>query len=173
MTVPRPPAVRPTGPGGTFRAMRLCLLAFALAVPATAQTAAAPPDSAGVLPYGRALTYRAILAETRLLRAVAPDTAVAPSDPVLGIGQLVVDETVSRTGSYFYDVFYRLWSPPADARFLSVVLSEQPLPGQGTLVSVRLDGELAFQGRLTPNEEAAETLARQAVVATLRRLPRG
>ncbi len=155
------------------------LLLFALALPVAAQTPAAQadasrPDSSGVWPYGQARTYRAVLAETRQLRAAAPDTAAsAPADPVLGLGQLVVDETVSRTGSYCYDVFYRLWRPPADARFVSVVLSEQPLPGQGTLVAVRLDGEVVFQGRLTPSEEAAEALARRAVVATLQRLPRG
>lgn len=139
----------------------------------------APPDSAQVIPYGTSITYGAIQAETVLLQLAAPDTVAAAlgrdtnADPFLGIGQLVVDETLSRTGSYFYDVFYRLWNPPADARFVSVVLAEQPIPGQGTLVTVRLDGELVFQGRLSPREEAAEELARQAVGFTLRRLPRG
>lgn len=151
------------------------LLLFALALPVAAQTGpASRPDAPEVFTYGQSRTYRAILAETRQLQIVAPDTAVSASpDPALGIGQLVVDETVSRTGSYCYDVFYRLWRPPADARFVSVVLSEQPLPGQGTLIAVRLDGEIVFQGRLTPSEEAAEALARQAIVATLQRLPRG
>ena len=151
------------------------LLLFALALPVAAQTGqASRPDASEVFTYGQSRTYHAILAETRQLQIVAPDTAVSASpDPTLGIGQLVVDETVSRTGSYCYDVFYRLWRPPADARFVSVVLSEQPLPGQGTLIAVRLDGEIVFQGRLTPSEEAAEALARQAIVATLQRLPRG
>ena len=162
-----------TGP--PMRALLLFALALPVAaLPVAAQTGeASRADSSGVWPYGQSRTYRAILAETRRLQIAAPDTAVAPADPVLGLGQLVVDETVSRTGSYFYDVFYRLWRPPADARFVSVVLSEQPLPGQGTLIAVRLDGEVVFQGRLTPTEEAAETLARQAVAATLQRLPRG
>lgn len=144
------------------------------AVVAADSAVVAPPRPAAVLPYGRATTYRAILAETRRLRLVRPDPVpVDSAGSPLGLGRLVVDETVTRTGSYFYDVFYRLWQPPDNAQFVSVVLSEQPLPGQGTLVAVRLDGELVFQSRLTPNEEQAETLARQAVGATLRRLPRG
>lgn len=132
-------------------------------------------DSARIVPYGLSRTYQAIQAERIRLQPVRPDSAdgAAFSDPLLGIGQLVVDETVSRTGSYFYDVFYRLWRPPPDARFVSVALSEQPLPGQGTLIAVRLDGELVFQARLSPREEDAESLARQAVSFTLQRLPRG
>ena len=140
---------------------------------ATLAVLAVGASASAQVPYGRAVTYRAILAETARLRPAPLDTTAANDDPSLGLGQLVVDETVSRTGGYFYDVFYRLWRPPADAQFVSVVLSEQPLPGQGTLVAVRLDGELVYQARLTPREEEAETLARQAVVATLRRLPRG
>lgn len=133
-------------------------------------------DTSETIAYGSALTLRAMLLESRSLRPVLQDPAIQQtenSDPFLGIGQLVVDETVTRTGSYFYDVFYRLWNPPPDARFVSVVLSEQPLTGQGTLISVRLDGELVFQSRLTPREDAAEELARQAIGFTLRRLPRG
>ena len=141
---------------------------------AVPDSVAAPPRPRATIPYGQATTYRAILAESRGLRLVRPravpvDSAGAP----LGIGRLVVDETLTRTGSYFYDVFYRLWRPPPDAQFVSVVLQESPVPGQGTLVAVRLDGELVFQSRLTPNEEQAETLARQAVRATLQRVTRG
>lgn len=140
---------------------------------ATAQEARA--DSTDPFAYGTVLTYRAMLAQSRELRRIPTDPTVhaSDSDPFLGIGRLVVDETISRTGSYFYDVFYRLWQPPEGARFVSVILSEQPLPGQGTLVSVRLDGELVFQSRLSPREEDAEALAQQAVGFTLRRLPQG
>ncbi len=146
----------------------LVLLLLALPV-ASAQT------SPEIVDYGLQRTYRAIMAETVRLRYIEPDAASADTTGrrMMGIGRLVVDETISRTGSYFYDVFYRLWRPPPDAQFLSISISERPLPGQGTLVAVRLDGELVFQSRLTPREDEAETLAQQAVSATARRLPRG
>ncbi|MGB3541942.1 CsgE family curli-type amyloid fiber assembly protein [Rubrivirga sp.] len=153
--------------------MRLLFLLFLLAGPLTAQ----PADSSEVrlqpFPYGTSLTVQSILAEARALRPIPPappDSTSVTADPFAGIGRLVVDETISRTGSYFYDVFFQLWRPPDEARFVSVVLAEQPLPGQGTLVSVRLDGELVFQSRLPPREDEAEAVARQAVGATLRRL---
>ena len=147
--------------------------ALVLSPSATGQEARA--DSTESFAYGTVLTYRAMLAQSRELRLIPTDPTVRPddSDPFMGIGRLVVDETLSRTGSYFYDVFYRLWQPPEGARFVSVILSEQPLPGQGTLVSVRLDGELVFQSRLSPREEDAEALAQQAVGFPLRRLPQG
>ncbi|PAP77442.1 CsgE family curli-type amyloid fiber assembly protein [Rubrivirga marina] len=158
-----------------MRALLLLTVGLVVATPA-GEAQGVPTDSArSVVPYGLATTYGELQAERRQLRRLPPDPAEAEQtgDPMLGIGQLVVDETVSRSGSYFYDVFYRLWSPPEDSRFMSVVLSEQPLPGQGTLVAIRLDGELVFQARLSPREEEAEQLARQAVVFVLRRLPRG
>lgn len=160
--------------------MRVLILACVLLASAQAQTTGAPPPDSShsvsvPFPYGQAATYRAILMETRALRPLplAPIATDSLGDPVLGLGRLVVDETISRTGAYFYDVFYRLWQPPPDAQFMSVAVSEQPLPGQGTLIAIRLDGELVFQSRLTPREEEAETLAQQAVAATARRLPRG
>ena len=131
-------------------------------------------DSTGVFMYGRARTYRSMLNEMVGLQLYEIEmTADSLRDPRLGIGRLVVDETLTRTGSYFYDVFYRLWQPPRDASFSSIVLSESPLPGQGTLVIVRLDGELIYQARLPPREEEAEAVARQAVLMALRRLPSG
>mgnify|MGYP003145741059 CR=1 FL=1 len=154
--------------------MRRVILLFLIA-PAIG---VAQPTSAEDLPllnYGLERTYRAILAEMRPLQYAQQDSADEGMSAVstLGLGRLVVDETISRTGSYFYDVFYRLWQPASDAQFLTVAISERPLPGQGTLVAVHLDGELVFQSRLSPREEEAETLAQQAVSATARRLPRG
>ena len=154
----------------------LLFLVGLVALAPTGHAQVASTDTArAVVPYGLATTYAAIQAERGQLRPLPPDPTEAErgGDPMLGIGQLVVDETVSRSGSYFYDVFYRLWSPPEDARFMSVVLSEQPLPGQGTLIAIRLDGELVFQARLSQREEEAVQLARQAVGFVLRRLPRG
>ena len=159
--------------------MRPLALLFALLT--SGVHAQAPADSAGpgdqaarpVVAYGQGLTLREIQRETARLvpRPVAPDSAV--TEARLGIIQLVVDETVSRAGAQFYDVFYQLWRPPPGASFSTLVLSEQPVPGQGTLVSVRLDGEVVFQSRLQPREEVIEQTAQQAVQTVLRRFAGG
>ena len=135
----------------------------------SAQTEAVVPRPA--LAFGQATTLRDIQREIGRLRLKprAPaDSAFTESQ--IGVIRLVVDETVSRSGALFYDLFYALWRPPAGAAFSTVVLSEQPLPGQGTLVSVRLDGEVVFQSRLQPREEVIEQTAELAVQTTLRRI---
>ncbi len=135
----------------------------------SAQAAAAVLRPA--VPFGSAVTYRDIQREygqLQLKPRAVPDSAFTEAQ--IGIIRLVVDETISRSGSLFYDVFYQLWRPPAGAAFSTVVLSEQPLPGQGTLVSVRLDGEVVFQSRLQPREEVIEQTAEIAVQTTLRRI---
>lgn len=162
--------------------MRRVLLVMLALLPGAAlcqspedSTAAPPPGaSAQLFPYGNSRTYRAIVNETLVLilreRQAEPDSL---RDPELGLGNLVVDETLTRTGGYFYDVFFRLWRPPPGTGFASVTVQETPLPGQGTLIAVQLSGELVFQARLPIREEEAEPIARQAVSVTLRRLPRG
>ncbi|OZC04235.1 CsgE family curli-type amyloid fiber assembly protein [Rubricoccus marinus] len=161
---------------------RLFLVSLALLpAGAVAQSPAVPDSSADDttaraewIPYGYSRTYRDIVNETLVLVMRESETAAdSLRDPQLGIGKLVVDETLTRTGGYFYDVFFRLWRPPVEASFFSVVISESPLPGQGTLIAIQLDGELIYQARLPIREEEAEEVARQAVIATLRRLPRG
>lgn len=131
---------------------------------AAAQTAARP-----AIPFGQAVTLGELQREYSQLRLKPrPDSVFTEAQ--IGVIRLVVDETLSRAGSQFYDVFYQLWRPPPSAAFSTVVLSEQPLPGQGTLVSVRLDGEIVFQSRLQPREDVIEQTAEQAVRTTLRRV---
>lgn len=164
----------PSLPVATVRFL-VTLLAVCAGTHAGAQTPPPPADSAATagpsIPFGMSRTYGDIQREFGRLRVrprATPDSAFTESR--LGIIQLVVDETISRAGAQFYDVFYQLWRPPPGAAFSTVVLSEQPLPGQGTLVSVRLDGEVVFQSRLQPREEAIEQAAQAAAQATLRRL---
>ena len=147
----------PAAPGGQAAAADSAQAAAAVLRPAVA--------------FGTSVTYRDIQREygrLRLKPRAVPDSAFTESQ--IGIIRLVVDETISRSGALFYDVFYQLWRPPAGAAFSTVVLSEQPLPGQGTLVSVRLDGEVVFQSRLQPREEVIEQTAELAVQTTLRRI---
>ncbi len=158
-----------------------CAAASAQPVPAAPTPGARPTagDSAQAaaavlrpaVPFGSSVTYRDIQREYGGLRPkprAVPDSAFTEAQ--IGIIRLVVDETISRAGALFYDVFYQLWRPPPGAAFSTVVLSEQPLPGQGTLVSVRLDGEVVFQSRLQPREEVIEQTAELAVQTTLRRV---
>lgn len=137
--------------------------------------AATPSPPRAVFPYGRSLTYREILTEARSLRRLPepPLDSAAGVDPVLGVTGLIVDETVSPPGRLFYETFFLAWTPPPGAERVTVTVGEQPLPGNGTAVVIRTDGEIVVQTRLPRRAEEVEDLAGQAVAFVRRRLAGG
>lgn len=113
--------------------------------------------------------YEQLLREYRNMQRIpeAPDST-ATDDPDarikrLEIDGLVVDETQTRLGRSFYDTFYRVWESPRGAFNFTVTVQEQPVPNLGTRVTVRVNGEIAFQTQLQPREELVQGAARQAV----------
>jgi hypothetical protein len=141
--------------------------ALLVSAPAWAQGA----DRAEPARYGYARTYADILAETARLRPApsAPDS-LGPAGPFVGISGLVVDETATPAGRLFYETFFLLWAPPRGAERTTVTLGERPLPGNGTAVVARADGEVLFQTRLPRRPDEVEDLARSAVRFVRQRL---
>lgn len=104
----------------------------------------------------------------RRLRALQPrDSAVAIEASLLLEG-LVVDQTRTRLGRQFYDLFYRRWEAPEGAAGLTVTVEERPAPGRGSVVTVRADGEVTFRARLQPDRGYLERAARAAIFYTRR-----
>jgi hypothetical protein len=138
----------------------------------TVEVAPAPPRWFG---YGRSITYPDIQAETSRLRYAprAQGDTLRSVDPFIGIQGLVVDETATPPGRLFYETFFLLWSPPPGAERTTITLGEQPLPGNGTAILVRADGELLLQTRLPRRPDEVEDLARQAVQFVRQRLAGG
>ncbi len=90
----------------------------------------------------------------------------------LEIDGLIVDETLSKIGRDFYDYFYSRWQAPPDAVNFTVTITEQPVPGLGTRVLVKVNDELVFQAQLQPREELIENAAQQAIYYTAGSLQR-
>lgn len=163
-------------PRPRFRSACVVLLVTVAASPAAGQDA---PDSTGVsvaswFSYGRSITYADIAAETARLRlAPTPADTLRSVDPFIGIQGLVVDETATPPGRLFYETFFLLWTPPAGAERTTVTLGEQPLPGNGTAILIRADGEILLQTRLPRRPDEVEDLARQAVQYVRQRLAGG
>jgi curli production assembly/transport component CsgE len=141
-----------------------------------------PPDTLGTrqVPYfGTGLGYDEIRQEyARLQRLSEPEDTTASDDPDAGIQRLeidglVVDETLTKLGRDFYDVFFRVWQAPRDAINFTVAVQEQPAPGIGTVVTVTVNDELVFQTRLQPQPEVIEAAARQAAYLAYQHLERG
>jgi hypothetical protein len=72
------------------------------------------------------------------------------------------------SGRDFYAEFYRLWQRPPGSLNYTVVVEEQPMPGMGTRILVRVNDELAFQTQLQPRLEMIEEAAWQGVGFTYR-----
>jgi|GEM_PF-4112321 len=86
---------------------------------------------------------------------------------------LVIDETRSIQGRDFYNIFYRNWEAPEGAMNYTVYVREQPGRGQGSVVEVRVNDEIAFRTQLQPRYEVVEEAAHQAVQFTQRFMQRG
>lgn len=86
------------------------------------------------------------------------------ADPVaLEIDGLIVDETVSRAGRNFYQIFYNLWQPPPNASNFSILISEKPARGMGTIIIVEVNDNRVIETPLQPRYDIVEAIAEQAV----------
>ena len=76
---------------------------------------------------------------------------------------MILDETISKIGRDFYNIFYQYWQAPKDAYNFTVRISEQPAPNLGTMVSVTVNETKTFQSRLQPRFDTIEEAGKQAV----------
>ncbi len=76
---------------------------------------------------------------------------------------MVVDETITKVGRDFYEVFYSKWEAPASEVSYTIFIKELPQIGQGSLVSVYIDESELFSQPVQPRYEVVEALAEYAV----------
>ncbi|MDZ7806584.1 MAG: CsgE family curli-type amyloid fiber assembly protein [Gracilimonas sp.] len=76
---------------------------------------------------------------------------------------MVLDETISKIGRDFYNVFYQYWSGPDDAYNYTITISEKPAPSLGTIVTVQVNDTYTYQSRLQPRYELIEEAGKAAV----------
>jgi len=81
----------------------------------------------------------------------------------LEIDGLLIDETLTKIGRDFYDIFYRQWSAPAAANNFSILIKEKPVPGLGTLITIEINDEEIFSRRIPPRYDVVENFAKYAV----------
>jgi LysM repeat protein len=88
----------------------------------------------------------------------------------LEINGLVINETRSKIGDQFFNVFYQHWETPEDAPDFMLTIEEKPMPSMGTLVTVLIDNRAVFQTKLQPRYQVIEQQARQAVTISYQTL---
>src|SRR5699024_5354265 len=97
----------------------------------------------------------------------------APVDNGLEFGGLIINETRSKLGKDFFHVFYQFWEEPEESPNFLLTITERPVPGMGTMVSVNLDNQPIYRSRLQPRSAVIERQALQAVQITNRKLVHG
>lgn len=95
--------------------------------------------------------------------SVAKESKSGQKDPALDLGGFVLDETRSKMGRDFYNLFYQHWQPPRNASNFTIAISEQPTFGRGSQITIKLDYTEVFSARLQPRYEFIEALSKQAV----------
>lgn len=79
---------------------------------------------------------------------------------------MVHDETRSKFGRDFYDIFYRHWQSPPEASNYSIRIMEQPAPSLGSIIIVKVNDEETFKVRLQPKYDFVEEASKYAVRTT-------
>ena len=81
----------------------------------------------------------------------------------LEIGEMIFDETITKVGRDFYELFFNGWSNPTDITDFSISISEMPMPGVGTQITVTIDDQEILKQFIRPNQEMIEMLAEYSV----------
>ena len=82
-------------------------------------------------------------------------------------GNLIVDETQTKIGHDFYDLFYNLWEAPEGISGFTIIVGERTLPRLGTQVTIRLNDNDVYQNFIQPRFDAIEEAAGTAVAIVL------
>jgi curli production assembly/transport component CsgE len=103
-------------------------------------------------------------AGTDSLQTLNPQQVRQAIDPLdLEIGEMIFDETITKVGRDFYELFFNKWNNPTQITDFSISISEKPMPGIGTQITVLIDEQEIVKQFVRPNQEMIETLADYSV----------
>ncbi|MEJ8757432.1 CsgE family curli-type amyloid fiber assembly protein [Pontibacter sp. H259] len=81
----------------------------------------------------------------------------------LEIDGLIVDETITKIGRDFYDIFHRQWEAPANSSNFTILIQEKPTRSNGAYVIVSVNDEPIFEYNLQPRYDTIEEVANYTV----------
>lgn len=87
-------------------------------------------------------------------------------DLEIEIDGLLVDDTKTKTGKDFYDLFYNSWQAPAGAKNYTITVSEKPFRLTSTQIVVSINENAVFQAILQPRQDVVEALSQDAIANT-------
>ncbi|MBL6448088.1 hypothetical protein JMN32_17350 [Fulvivirga sp. 29W222] len=92
--------------------------------------------------------------------------AASKAEPI-EIDKLIVDETISKAGHEFMEIFFSLWNWPhvSNGSFMMVV-KERPFRGISTTITITINDLTVFESFLQTRYDVLESLAKMAVKQT-------
>jgi len=82
------------------------------------------------------------------------------------VDRLIFNETLSKAGSDFYEIFYANWSWPDGVKgAYSIIISERPILGRSTMIEISVNEIRVFENFLQPRYDLLEELSMNAVGA--------
>ncbi len=109
----------------------------------------------------------------KLLEAIVKDlTKPADSAQIrdelldLEIGQLIVNQTVTKIGGDFYDLFYSTWQWPKGSENFSLQIEERPFRFSTTQIQIKVNDFLVFENYLQPRADYLQELSSLAIQLT-------
>jgi len=103
----------------------------------------------------------------KLLEQVVREVTKQPSkskDYEIEIDGLLVDDTKTKTGKDFYDLFYSSWEAPKGAKNYTITVSEKPFRLSSTLIVVSINDNTVYQSILQPRQDIVEGLSADAIL---------
>jgi len=88
------------------------------------------------------------------------------TEPEIEIDGLLVDDTKTKTGKDFYDLFYGSWEVPAGAKNFTITISEKPFRLSSTLIVVSINETPVYQSVLQPRQDIIEGISQDAISTT-------
>ncbi|MEI7502104.1 MAG: CsgE family curli-type amyloid fiber assembly protein [Paludibacter sp.] len=102
----------------------------------------------------------------KLLEEVTQQKAVKTNDIEIEVDGLLVDDTKTKSGKDFYDLFYNSWSAPSVAKNYTITISEKPFRLTSTMITVLINDNLVYQAILQPRQDIIESQSEEAVYMT-------
>jgi curli production assembly/transport component CsgE len=91
---------------------------------------------------------------------------VKSNDLDIEIDGLLVDDTKTKSGKDFYDLFYSEWEAPQNAKNYTITVSEKPFRLTSTLIAVSINDNVVYQAVLQPRQDIIEAQSEEAISTT-------
>lgn len=101
----------------------------------------------------------------KLVEQVTKQPVNSNSDEI-EIDGLLVDDTKTKTGKDFYDLFYSGWEAPNQAKSYTITVSEKPFRLSNTIIAISINDNLVYQAILQPRRDILEAMTSEAISTT-------